>query len=120
MGKEPQAGLPDGWGLPVIEDELEAWIRGHSSRCDLPYEVRTYDLTAADNDLVEFEGNTINVIDIQGVSPLVQCRIHRAGNARIPLRDLMEIKHDYSRIYLDWEAIAGGSITILFGVDLNV
>jgi len=106
-------------GIPTIEQKVEAYNQGHAIRADLPYDVVTLNLTAAGTFRERFEGNTITVLNIGGVNPVVNMRIHKSGNAPIPLRDLVTLKHDYDDVFFEWNAIANGTITILFGVDVD-
>ena len=68
----------------------------------------------------DYNGHTLYVVNTGGASDLVQMRMNRPDANPVPIGRGFGIEHHaFNRLWLDWDAQAGGYIDIVWGGDAN-
>lgn len=81
---------------------------------ELPYKFRRISLVGAGQIDEDYIGNAIVVMRLVGTSPEIRLRLNEEGNDPIRVTSEAVIPLVYKRVIIDWGAIVGGEVDLLF------
>lgn len=93
---------------------LEALKADWEGLRELPYRFVRRSLVAAGQLDEDYIGNAIVVLKLAGTLPEIRIRLNEEGNDEILVTSEVVIPLVYKRVLIDWPAIVGGEVDLLF------
>lgn len=99
---------------PLRYTPLRALKEDWPDLLELPYKFLRIPLAAAGQIDEDYIGNAIVVMRLVGASPEIRLRLNEEGNDPIRITSEVVLPLTFKRVLIDWAAIVGGEVDILF------